>query len=205
MRNLPDNASLDHVRRQAKDQLAVLRQTEPGATLTDAQASLAEQYGYDSWADLKKEVERLEAASSAVADDQLAERVAAAFGLGTVCAPMTHVEKQWTGHGWDLTTTEGRWVVTEVADYLEPPHIESEAEFVLKAIAAGVLAPEPVRTTDGPFVLDIDGESWRVHRWIQLGPPSPQPPLPNVATEGGRILALIHGLDVPRPGRSSRG
>lgn len=34
MRDLPDNASLDHLRRQAKDQLAVLRRTAPGATLT---------------------------------------------------------------------------------------------------------------------------------------------------------------------------
>ena len=62
MRDLPDSASLDHLRRQAKDQPAVLRRTKPGATLTDAQASVAQQYGFGSWTELKTEVERRNAA-----------------------------------------------------------------------------------------------------------------------------------------------
>src|SRR5689334_22931543 len=114
MRNLPDYASLDHVRRQAKDQLDVLRRTDPGATLTDAQASLARQYGCASWAELKREVERRHAGAPVVADDQLGVRLAAAFALGTVTGPMTHVESQWAGHTWDLRTGDGRWVVTEL-------------------------------------------------------------------------------------------
>jgi hypothetical protein len=199
MRNLPDNASLDHVRRQAKDQLGVLRQTKPTATLTEAQASLAQQYGFASWAELKRDVERRNAGASLVAQDDVAERLAEAFGLGTVSEPMTHVERQWAGDTWDLRTTDGRWVVTALADFIVPAHIEIESEFVTKAIGTGVLAPEPVRTPDGPFVLDLDGGSWRVHHWIQLGPPLPQPPLPKVAVEGGRILARIHALELPPP------
>jgi Ser/Thr protein kinase RdoA (MazF antagonist) len=199
MRDLPDNASLDHLRRQAKDQLAVLRRTKPDATLTDAQASVAQQYGFGNWTELKNEVERRSAAPPLAADERLSERLAIAFGLGTVSGPMTHAERQWTGQIWDLTTTDGRWVVTALADFVAPGHIETEAELVERAIAAGVLAPEPVRTTAGPFVLALDGTNWRAHRWIQLGPPSPQPPLPQIAAEGGRILARIHRLDLEPP------
>lgn len=199
MRNLPDNASLDHVRRQAKDQLGVLRRTNPPATLTDAQASLAQQYGFASWAELKREVERRSAGAAVVAEASVAERLVGAFGLGTVSGPMTHVERQWAGDTWDLRTTDGRWVVTGLADFIVPTHIEIESEFVTKAIGAGVLAPEPVRTPDGPFVIDLDGCNWRVHHWVQLGPPLPQPPLPHVAVEGGRILARIHTLDLEPP------
>ncbi|HEV8565127.1 MAG TPA: hypothetical protein VGR41_09430 [Actinomycetota bacterium] len=199
MRNLPDNASLDHVRRQAKDQLRVLRRTNPAVTLTEAQGSLARQYGFASWAELKREVERRKAGASVVAVDKIAEGLAGAFGLGTVSGPMTHVERQWAGHTWDLLTTDGRWVVTALADFVRPTQIEIESELVMKAIGAGVLAPEPVRRSDGPFVLDIDGCNWRVHHWVQLGPPLPQPPLPKVAVEGGRILARIHALDLEPP------
>ena len=58
MKTLPDNPNLDHLRRQAKDLLAGLRDTHPDASLADAQASLAEQYGFRTWTDLKAEVDR---------------------------------------------------------------------------------------------------------------------------------------------------
>jgi hypothetical protein len=58
MKMLPDNPNLDHLRRQAKDLLAGLRDSDPHASLADAQASLAEQYGFRTWTDLKAEVDR---------------------------------------------------------------------------------------------------------------------------------------------------
>lgn len=145
MRNLPDHPSIEHVRRQAKDQLA------------------------------------------------------AGFGLGAVSAPMTRVEHQWVGETWDLRTADGRWIVTALADFLDPAQIEAESQLVTAAIAAGVIAPAPVPTTDGPFVLRLDDGNWRVHHWMQLGPPLPQPPDPVAAAEGGRILARLHGLDLAPP------
>ena len=201
MRDLPDHASVDHLRRQAKDQLVVLRRTEPDATLTDAQASVAQQYGFPSWADLKAEAERRAAAPPRVAEDEVTRQLASAFGLGPASGPMTHVERGWTGETWDLATAEGRWVVTSLADYVVAEDIETEADLVERSIAAGILAPEPVRTAAGPFVLDLDGTNWRVHRWVTLGPPLPQPPAPDDAAEGGRILARIHelGLEPPKP------
>jgi hypothetical protein len=51
MKTLPDNPNLDHLRRQAKDLLAGLRDSHPDASLADAQASLAEQYGFRTWTD----------------------------------------------------------------------------------------------------------------------------------------------------------
>lgn len=201
MRDLPDNASLDHLRRQAKDQLAVLRRTTSDATLTVAQTTVARQYGFGSWAELKTEVERRndDVEPPPSADDHRAEQLAAAFGLGTVTGPMTHVERQWTGEIWDLTTTDGRWVLTALADFVVPANVETEAGLVEQARAAGILALEPVRTTDGPIVAALDGVHWRAHRWIPLGPPAPQPPLPATAAEGGRILARLHRLDLTPP------
>jgi len=58
MKTLPENPNLDHLRKQAKDLLAGLRDCDPCASLADAQASLAEQYGFRAWTDLKAEVDR---------------------------------------------------------------------------------------------------------------------------------------------------
>ena len=76
MKTLPDNPNLDHLRRQAKDLLAGLRDSHPDASLADAQASLAEQYGFRTWTDLKAEVDRRQGAAE-VADPVLAGQIAA--------------------------------------------------------------------------------------------------------------------------------
>ena len=199
MRDLPDGANLDHLRRQAKDLLAVLRSSDPAATLADAQGSLARQHGFDTWAQLKAEVTRRQNIPPLVADPDVAQRLAVAFNLGAVTSPMEHLERQWAGQVWELTTADGRWVLTELADYVVPAHIEVVSDLVARARAAGVLAPEPVTTRDGLFVFSADGASWRADRWVQLGPPPPQPPPPDVAAEGGRALARIHALDLEPP------
>src|SRR5579859_6355547 len=58
MRSLPQSASVDHLRRQAKDLLVLLRHSQPSLTLSDAQAVVAREYGYDSWPQLKAAAER---------------------------------------------------------------------------------------------------------------------------------------------------
>ena len=86
MKVLPDNPNLDHLRKQAKDLLAGLRDCDPGASLADAQASLAEQYGFRTWTDLKAEVDRQQGQAD-VADPILAREIACRFGLGEVTGP----------------------------------------------------------------------------------------------------------------------
>jgi hypothetical protein len=82
---LPDRPSIDFLRKEAKDLLAVLRDTSPTASLADAQRGLAGEYGVRDWPALKAEVERRLAATPA-APDGLAQALAGAFGLGTVTA-----------------------------------------------------------------------------------------------------------------------
>jgi len=54
---LPADASLEQLRKQAKELLAELRSREPAAKLADAQLELARSYGFESWPRLVHHVE----------------------------------------------------------------------------------------------------------------------------------------------------
>ncbi len=69
-KQLPDNASLEHLKSQAKSLLAALQSNDAGAQarlvglpieqpfqLADAQLVIAREYGFDSWSKLKRHVE----------------------------------------------------------------------------------------------------------------------------------------------------
>ena len=56
---LPDNPSLDWLRKQAKRHLDTLRQSNPAAQLAAAQFALAKQYGFSSWRTLKAHIDAL--------------------------------------------------------------------------------------------------------------------------------------------------
>jgi len=56
---LPDNPSLEWLRKQAKHRLGELRVTDPDAKLADAQRELARQHGFSSWRALKAHIDRL--------------------------------------------------------------------------------------------------------------------------------------------------
>jgi ankyrin repeat protein len=58
---LPPRASLEFLRKLAKDRLAVLRQSNPQAQLASALLSVAREHGYSSWRALKAEVDRRQA------------------------------------------------------------------------------------------------------------------------------------------------
>jgi ankyrin repeat protein len=57
--SLPDAASLEWLRKQAKRRLSELRKLSPEAKLADAQFDLARQYGFSSWRALKTHVDSL--------------------------------------------------------------------------------------------------------------------------------------------------
>src|SRR5437868_10515875 len=57
--SLPDTPNLEWLRKQAKQRLATLRESDPDAKLTDAQFALAREYGFSSWRALKAHIDSL--------------------------------------------------------------------------------------------------------------------------------------------------
>lgn len=55
---LPERASLEYLKKRAKELLAELRRREPLAKLADAQLKVARDYGFASWRALKAEIDR---------------------------------------------------------------------------------------------------------------------------------------------------
>jgi ankyrin repeat protein len=55
---LPDRASLEYLKKLAKDRLRELRRTDPEARLSAAQRAVARDHGFPSWRALKAEVDR---------------------------------------------------------------------------------------------------------------------------------------------------
>ena len=75
---LPARASLAWLRKSAKQQLREWRAQGHGATLPDAQLTLARRYGFASWRALKAHVDRLQA-STATAGPAVDDRDVATF------------------------------------------------------------------------------------------------------------------------------
>ena len=197
MKTLPDNPNLDHLRGQAKDLLAGLRDTHPDATLADAQASLAEQYGFRTWTDLKAEVDRRRGTAD-VADPELARQIAERFGLGRVAGPMRSVSRpDEMGRRWLLETDRGRWAPRTVDDVFPVTDGEENTRFQEAAARAGVCLPAPVRSTAGVVIETIDGNRWRVYESLKSGPPLAAPVSAATTRAVGDILATIHGLRWP--------
>jgi Ser/Thr protein kinase RdoA (MazF antagonist) len=203
MKTLPDSPNLDHLRRQAKDLLAGLRDGRPGTTLADAQTTLAQQYGFRTWTDLKAEVDRRRG-DAGTAGEEVARELADRFDLGRVTRPMTSVARpDDSGRQWMLDTDRGRWAVRNMDTWR--PIVDAETDVALQeaTAAAGVLVPAPVRSRSGAIVETVDGHTWRVNRWVSAGPPLSAPVSAGIMREVGRIHAIVHGLDLPAPDRIS--
>jgi ankyrin repeat protein len=71
---LPPRASLEFLRKLAKDRLAVLRQSNPQAQLASALLSVAQEHGYSSWRALKAELDRRSATNASRFFDAIAQR-----------------------------------------------------------------------------------------------------------------------------------
>ncbi|MGH7575967.1 MAG: ankyrin repeat domain-containing protein [Longimicrobiales bacterium] len=56
--DLPDRASLEYLKKLAKERLREMRRTDPRARLSAAQLAVARDHGFSSWRALKAEVER---------------------------------------------------------------------------------------------------------------------------------------------------
>ncbi|MEG3637560.1 phosphotransferase [Micromonospora palythoicola] len=197
MKDLPDNPSLDHLRQQAKNLLAGLRDIDPAATLTTAQARLAEQYGFPTWAALKTEVIRMRGRAE-TAEASLAHAIADSYGLGDVVGEMRTVARaDDMGRRWSLVTDRGRWAVRTMDTWR--PIVDAEADVALQqaAATAGILLPAPVRSRAGRIVETIGGHRWRVYEGLRSGPPLLAPARSSVTRALGGALATIHGLRLP--------
>jgi aminoglycoside phosphotransferase (APT) family kinase protein len=200
MKTLPENPNLDHLRKQAKDLLAGLRDCDPRASLADAQASLAEQYGFRTWTDLKSEVERQHGRAE-VADPALTREIAARFGLGDVTGPMRSVSRpDEAGRRWMLVTDRGNWAPRTVDDVFPASDGEDNARFQDAAARAGVIRPAPVRSRSGTVIETIEGHQWRVYEAPHSGPALAAPVSATISGAVGEILASIHALRIPVAG-----
>ena len=197
MKTLPDNPDLGHLKQQAKDLLAGLRDIDPATSLATAQKALAAQYGFRTWTDLKAEVDRTRG-RAAVADPALAQAIADRYDLGTVTGEMRSLARpDESGRAWSLETDRGRWVARTMDTWWPIVDVEAEVALQEAAAAAGVLLPAPVRDRDGEVLATIDGHEWRVCVWAHSRPPMAAPASAAVTRTVGAILATIHGLAMP--------
>lgn len=196
MRLLADCPNMEFLRQEAKDLLNVLRESDEGATLADAQRAIAEEYGFRTWSDLKGEVDRRRSEVPR-APEGLAEGVAAEFGLGAVTAPMTPIRYEYMGRRWDLQSERGRFVVRPVFDWIDDAQAEVAVDLQERARKVGVRSPVPVRTPDGGLVRRVLDQSWRVDEWMDLGPTPVEPVPSHIAHRAGATLAAIHEVAPP--------
>ena len=200
MKTLPENPSLDHLRKQAKDLLPGLRDSNPSASLAEAQSSLAEQYGFRSWTDLKAEVDR-QRGQAEVADPALAREIASRFRLGDVTGPLRSVSRpDEIGRLWVVQTTRGDWAPRTVDDVFPVTDGEDNARFQEAAARAGITLPAPVRSRTGAVVEMIEGHQWRVYEWLHSAPPLAAPVSAAITGAVGDMLAVMHALRLPVAG-----
>ncbi|MEV5966616.1 hypothetical protein AB0L70_32910 [Kribbella sp. NPDC051952] len=196
MRLLPDRPSIEYLRKEAKDLLAVLRESDAGASLADAQRALAAEYGERDWPALKAEVER-RIADTPAAPEGLAEKLAEVFGLGAVSEPASPVSFTPMGRCWAITTDRGRWLAVTVYDWITEEQAEIGARLREAAVEAGVAAPIAVRSPQGRLIESVRDESWRVHEWIEVRPSPALPVSTALARRVGTTFGILHGLAIP--------
>ncbi len=78
--SLPERASLEFLKKLAKERLRELRAGDPAVKLATAQLALAREYGFASWRQLKAEVERRQASSADAVFEACLAGDAAALG-----------------------------------------------------------------------------------------------------------------------------
>jgi ankyrin repeat protein/uncharacterized glyoxalase superfamily protein PhnB len=101
---LPERASLEYLKKLAKERLQALRRSDPAATLALALLAVAKDHGFSSWRSLKAEIERREAvdlsgffdACSHGDVDRVREMLGRRRGLARAADPRAHHDA-WTG------------------------------------------------------------------------------------------------------------
>jgi aminoglycoside phosphotransferase (APT) family kinase protein len=138
--------------------------------------------------------------------------VLAAFGLEGAVLTMTEVGGGWSNRVFRLEADSGVFAVKQMRNPWRIPHWEEWLAqawaFELRAIEAGIAAPEPLvnPATGGCLARASSGGSAltpvRLHRWVHGKPLSGGVADPQVARWAGRVLATMHGMQVRPHDRS---
>jgi hypothetical protein len=199
IKQLPPNPNLEHLKRQAKDLLVAMRETEPSTALADAQRALAAEYQFRTWSDLKAEVERRRTDVEPFDSDVVAE-VAAAFGLGAPLGDAQVVAYDFQGPRVRFSTGSGDWMAHAVFDWVDDAQVERTIPLVEAARDLGVSTPRAVPTSSGGWVAKVDVRSWRLDHWMDVGPPLPKPAARASIRRFGELLGALHSLALPADG-----
>jgi hypothetical protein len=112
--------------------------------------------------------------------------VARAFGLGEGARFTGRVERGEQGQIEELVTSRGTFAVK--TSFSEPELDGEDAAFQAAARAAGVPAPEVLRTAGGAWHAVIGGLPVRAYEWVDLLPATREID----PADAGRIIAEIH-------------
>jgi Ser/Thr protein kinase RdoA (MazF antagonist) len=140
--------------------------------------------------------------------------VIAAFGLHGPVTDWTAVGGAWSNRVYRLDAGGRRFAVKEMRNPWADPHwqqwLAESWVFELRAIAAGVAAPQPVpNPADGSCLAWVSRRdpalplaAVRVHHWADGHPVGSGPVGPEIARWAGQVLATLHGLRVRPQDRS---
>ena len=73
----------------------------------------------------------------------LAAALSERFGVGTPTAPLTPVDRGFTGQVWQLATETGRWAAKMLFEGADPAGAEQDVRLQEAALGAGLSLPRP--------------------------------------------------------------
>jgi Ser/Thr protein kinase RdoA (MazF antagonist) len=124
------------------------------------------------------------------------QAVAVRFGLGAPDRDPQYVARGAMGEIWRLEAGAHSYAVKILFEPVPGESLPLDIEVQTKAVGAGLRLPAPVLTPDGVAVPTVNGRSVRAYTWEDLDPPLASPVAPDLAGEVGRMLGVIHSLDV---------
>jgi hypothetical protein len=187
---------VEHLKQQAKDLLVSLREDDPSAVLSDAQRTLAQQYGFRTWTELKAEVERIRSTPETF-DAHIAAQIAKAFELGELAEPPIVISLlDVGGPSLKLRTASGDWHVHGWLSTSDDARSEDAVRLMDAMRGAGFPVPIAKRGVSGSLLEEVGEHKWRADSWIDVGPTIVTPVSRAHARRAGELLATMHGLDV---------
>lgn len=121
-----------------------------------------------------------------------AQPIADAFGLGRAESLSEPVARGELGHVRRLVTDRGAWAVKESFEPFDADELAAaqlSGSFQAACREAGIPTPAP-QTSDGRFVVEVDGEQLQAFTWVDLADPDPL--LDPEAV--GVLVAAMHGV-----------